>query len=298
MFSEILNPKEYKALTVLAPWKSMLAIIAEWTLIIAAIALHRHFPVWYVYFPVWLIISTRLYAMYSLLHDAIHFSISRSKWLNDVVGQLFLGVPLFISLKEMRKVHLAHHKYLQTAKDPEMKHLQYDEFQFPKTRFQLFKLGLFDLTGLNFLYYKLQYIVQLLLHLNRKNSTGLFRLLMMAAAVFAAYQAGILSGLLLYWIIPYATLYQLLNRIRLSTEHFNLHPQNHYKTRSVISSLPEKLFLSPYNLGYHLEHHLFPGVPFYNLPELHEQLSRQPQYSSDVVMQKSYLYVLKDLIKR
>ena len=25
----------------------------------------------------------------------------------------------------------------------------------------------------------------------------------------------------------------------------------------------------PHNINYHLEHHLFPGVPFYNLPKLH-----------------------------
>ena len=31
------------------------------------------------------------------------------------------------------------------------------------------------------------------------------------------------------------------------------------------------------NIGYHIEHHWYPSVPFYNLPQLHARLAAQPE---------------------
>ena len=102
---------------------------------------------------------------------------------------------------------------------------------------------------------------------------------------------------MLYWLIPYATIYQLLNRIRLSTEHFNIDELNKFKTRSVIPTFIEKCIFIPYNLGYHLEHHLYPGIPFYNLPKLHNILIKESDYKKNAIIQSSYTKVLKDFIK-
>ena len=34
----------------------------------------------------------------------------------------------------------------------------------------------------------------------------------------------------------------------------------------------------PHNVGLHLDHHIFPSVPFYNLKKLHEILLKDPAY--------------------
>jgi fatty acid desaturase len=49
-------------------------------------------------------------------------------------------------------------------------------------------------------------------------------------------------------------------------------------TRSVMPYFWERAFFAPHNVNYHLEHHLYPGVPFYNLPELHKALMQNPTY--------------------
>src|SRR5438445_11912 len=43
-------------------------------------------------------------------------------------------------------------------------------------------------------------------------------------------------------------------------------------------STPEKFLLAPHNVHYHVDHHLYPSVPYYNLPRLHAQLLAQPEY--------------------
>ena len=292
--SMLVSGNDLRTLSTLTPWKSIFAIFSEWLLIIGCILIHKLFPNFLVYIAVWFVIATRLYAMYSLIHDAIHYSISRNKVLNDIIAQVFLGFPLLISLKSMRENHLAHHKFLQTDQDPEMKHLKYKEFHFPASKTQLVKLFLLDITGINFVYYKILKIYNLIFHFNKIN---FFNILLFVSVFAAAYYLGFAKDVLLYWLIPYATFYQVLNRIRLSTEHFNIDESNSFRTRSVVASFFERLIFTPYNLGYHLEHHLYPSIPFYNLPKLHSLLLNNEAYKNEAIIESSYKDVLKDFIK-
>jgi fatty acid desaturase len=122
-------------------------------------------------------------------------------------------------------------------------------------------------------------------------------MLLLVSLFAAAYYLGFAKDVLLYWLIPYATFYQLLNRIRLSTEHFNIDESNSFRTRSVVASFLETLIFTPYNLGYHLEHHLYPSIPFYNLPKLHSLLLNNEAYKNEAIIESSYKDVLKDFIK-
>lgn len=293
----LIDVSEIRVLSILQPWKSIAAILLEWWLIICCVCTHKIYPSSWVYLIVWLVISTRLYALYSLIHEAIHFSITRNKKWNDVIGQFFLGFPLLISLSTMRKAHLAHHKYLQTELDPEMKHLDYKEFQFPKTKMQLVKLFLLDISGVNFVYYKLLKLVNILRHISSIKFNDVFDLMLLGIYFLVAYKFNFVDDLILYWLIPFATLYQLLNRIRLSTEHFNIDSHNNLKTRSVIPSFVERCIFTPYNLGYHTEHHLYPGVPFYNLPKLNQALIKQTDFLKSSIIKHSYIDVFKDFTK-
>ena len=45
-------------------------------------------------------------------------------------------------------------------------------------------------------------------------------------------------------------------------------------TRTTRAGFVERLFIAPYYVNYHLEHHLLFYVPCYNLPRVHEILSR------------------------
>lgn len=289
-----------RKLSMLSSRKSMGTIAFEWILIAGAIMIHQLYAHPAVYLLTWVIIGTRLYALYSLSHDGIHYLLVKDKTVNDMITTVFLAFPIFISVRHMRKSHFDHHKYLQTAADPEIGHLAYREFQFPKSKSELFLILLLDITGVNFLYYKVLRFKRLLaahggpsevdwgLAVNRLAYVVLFGVMI---------YLGLARELLLYWIVPYITLYQVLNRIRLSTEHFNLDGENEMNTRTVVPTMAERFLLAPHNLSYHREHHLFPGVPFYNLPMLHQALLDQRDSADRPVLETNYLQVLKKCIK-
>ena len=78
----------------------------------------------------------------------------------------------------------------------------------------------------------------------------------------------------LYWLVPYCTLTQVFFRIRGAIEHGNVpDPENPYQqTRTYFIPPVLGFFFAPKYVNYHLEHHLYPSIPFYNLPRMHAAL--------------------------
>jgi hypothetical protein len=80
------------------------------------------------------------------------------------------------------------------------------------------------------------------------------------------------------WLIPMLIINTLVN-IRGMSQHTLLEEASDdiRGTRSILTSRVVAFFMC--NENYHLEHHLYPGVPWYNLPALHratkEELSRR-----------------------
>lgn len=77
-------------------------------------------------------------------------------------------------------------------------------------------------------------------------------------------------------------------------EHFGIPEQALQSTRATYASFIERLFLSPHNVGYHLDHHLFPSVPAHRLPELHEDLLEIAEFRQSAHRSSSYFHVLKE----
>ena len=63
-------------------------------------------------------------------------------------------------------------------------------------------------------------------------------------------------------------------------------------TRTTHAGFFERLFIAPYYVNYHLEHHLLFYVPCYNLPRVHEILSRSP-LAARMEVQPNYAAVLR-----
>ena len=78
----------------------------------------------------------------------------------------------------------------------------------------------------------------------------------------------------LLWLVPLATWYQLVSRIRNIAEHAVV-PDNDdplRNTRTTRANSLERLLVAPYWVNYHLEHHLFMFVPCWRLPAAHRAL--------------------------
>lgn len=235
------------------------------------------------------VIASRQHALMVLTHEGIHKRLSRSLRLNDWLARLTMAYPVWISLAKWRFIHLYHHQYTHTAEDPDRAIYA----RYPLTSKKLLHLLLRDLCGLNVIA-TLKYFIDIPL------LTPAFNRRFLGETRAAQYQHGadmraftLFWGLLvtgavcygdsrvwlwfaLYWLVPYCTVTQIFFRIRGAIEHGNVpEPQNPYRQTRTYTMLPLLgCFFSPKQVNFHLEHHLYPSVPFYNLPKLHALLGQ------------------------
>jgi fatty acid desaturase len=99
-------------------------------------------------------------------------------------------------------------------------------------------------------------------------------------AVLHAFGEGLLYAM---WPAAYLTSYMLIARLRQVAEHgavpdlFDLDPR--MNTRTTLVRWWEKLFVAPFHLNYHLEHHFQANVPCYHLPAFHHFLESKGIYA-------------------
>jgi fatty acid desaturase len=106
-------------------------------------------------------------------------------------------------------------------------------------------------------------------------------------------------ALFLYWIVPFCTWHIAAQYIRLICEHSAVaSDQEEYAiTRTTIPTWPESIFLLPCNVGYHLEHHWYPSVPFYHLQQLHQALMERRGFRVHAVIKHSVFASLGDCVR-
>jgi fatty acid desaturase len=74
-----------------------------------------------------------------------------------------------------------------------------------------------------------------------------------------------------FHLLPLATIYPAIIRLRSTVEHSfpigytTSDPEQSWVTRSTHAGWLERFIIAPLNGHYHFEHHLLPGVPYYNL---------------------------------
>jgi fatty acid desaturase len=99
-------------------------------------------------------------------------------------------------------------------------------------------------------------------------------LLVQAVLLAAAIAAGHWWLYPLFWLAPYLTVWRVINRLRSIAEHGGMQRSRDKRqtTHSVRQRALARFLLVPYNIGWHLAHHVDSGVPFRNLPALHREL--------------------------
>jgi fatty acid desaturase len=115
------------------------------------------------------------------------------------------------------------------------------------------------------------------------------------AVMFAGLAAaGVWWAYPLLWLLPLVTWMMVITRIRNIAEHAvvpdSADPLRN--TRTTRANLLERLFIAPYYVNYHLEHHLLFYVPCYNLPRVHRILSAS-SHAERMEVQPNYAAVLR-----
>lgn len=303
---ERLPPSKIKELSVLDPASALAATAGEWVSIAAAIALCSYF--WHpaLYLITVMFVGARQHALIIMGHDASHYRYLPSRWQNELFGNLFLMWPVFASVEAFRKFHGPHHQYTNLPNDGN-RHIWYTHdaagelepgWKFPKTRLGLALVLLrraFFLTGL---FWIVRGLVGTSLipspHWMLAAKLALYGSVAGALTYFGAWYA-----FLLFWIVPYCTWHIAIQYARLICEHSAVESEEeeYAITRTTIPTWLESIFILPCNVGYHIEHHWYPSVPFYRLPELHQQLMAREGFRRKAVVKRSVLASLGECVK-
>ena len=134
----------------------------------------------------------------------------------------------------------------------------------------------------------------------RKWAIHLFETLLKIACYWAllvwAQKHGVLGKTLEVWLVP-VFIFSLFNSIRFIAEHYET-PWNQGQllgSRTVTSNPLHSFFWN--NINWHIGHHIYPSVPWYNLIELHD-LMKPAIAAEGAIVEKSYTGVfLRALVR-
>ncbi len=257
--------------------KGVTLILWNYALIALAIGLSVTFENVFVYFLAVLIIAGRQHGLLSLLHEATHGLLFEKKEVNHFMANFFCILPLGNTFNTFTRSHLAHHKFLNTQRDPEWYKKTLMGWVFPKNFLGLLKLAFMEAIIRNTRGRILKFYN---IFFGKENDlqTRLFFGAYYAILFGIVSYAGIWSEFALYWLIPYLVVLPYISFTRSLAEHFGLtYISELQSSRNVRATVLNQLFI-PHHTGYHLTHHLFPSVPCYNLKGVTAFLEKHPSF--------------------
>jgi len=231
------------------------------------------FAVWagpWSWVPIFLLMGRAHAQFASLMHEAAHRLLLRNKRANDIVGRWLIGYPAFTNTDAYRRVHMAHHREEFGPDEPDIPLYANYPISTASFRRKLTRDAL-GRTGLRLLRDQLAGITSRVAVVRR---TLLKILTVQAVLIAVAIVLGYWWVYPLFWLAPYLTVWRVINRLRSIAEHGGLTASKDRRvaTHSVTQHWLARFFLVPYNIGYHLAHHVDAGVPFRNLPRYHRLL--------------------------
>jgi fatty acid desaturase len=258
-------------------WKHLLYAGRQFGLVAACSVALWHITNPLVWIPIAVLQGFTFFNMTVLLHDAVHHSIfqkRREGW-NRALG-LAYAITSGISASQFTRWHLDHHDNLGSSEDDPKRH-----WLSPKRNARWYKL-LYCTFVLIPLYFRAaaseaaSYPVELKRRIMRERLTTMAVQLSVMAALFYFGGAGWNSPAVRVQIFPYFVIFPIAFTMNRLGQHYNIDPTNPLKWSTLMKASHFWDFLFVYS-NYHLEHHYFPSVPFYNLRKLHMRL--RPLYA-------------------
>ena len=232
----------------------------------------------------WLLITLPVYAallifLFAPLHETIHFTVFRTRWLNNLVAAP-IGFLLLIPFQAFRVFHYVHHRHTQNPElDPELLEMK-----------PLHQKYWWYLSGLPTWWQSLQSIWRQATigvsesYIDERHHATVIkeaRIHLAGYALLLLWSLLFSSGFLWwFWVLP-ALIGQPLLRLYLLAEHSGCdYSDNMLENSRTTYTLPWVNFLA-WNMPYHAEHHYLASVPFHALPALHAYTGQQVKYRGD-----------------
>ncbi len=220
-----------------------------------------------------------------LLHDGLHGLLVINPRLNHLFSFL-VGLPVMLSATAYHATHVNHHYELGRKLDygTYSQHLKNPSLIWIAYFVQLFLGTIVYIVFIPYLAFRVA-----------SRRARVFIILEYAAIMvsyFFLFRMVPLNTLMMYWFYP-IVLSIVLTNIRGVASHALGDTENIYLSSRTVTSSKWVSFLFLHE-NYHLEHHLFPSVPSYNLSKMHELVwSRLPE----AIYSRSYAQFLLGLFK-
>ncbi len=267
---------EIRALLGARPMTFAREAILAWAVILAAIATATLMDSAWVSLLAMILIATRLNVLALLVHEQVHSLGFRGRF-GDLIVNLIAAYPMGTSVEGYANVHLAHHKFYFTERDPDVLRKSGPEWTFPMPASRLIGLFLRDLSGLS--------AVQMVRgkqgtngpQFKRSHPTpGWVRIAFYALLILLLSITGSWIGFLLFWVVPLLMLFPVIVRLGAMCEHVYVRGASLTETTPLI--IPrwwEKLLLPNLNFTLHSYHHFYPGIACSNLSKVHAIFERE-----------------------
>ncbi|MET0909832.1 MAG: fatty acid desaturase [Ilumatobacteraceae bacterium] len=239
------------------------ALLQSFGVVIAAAWINT----WWSYLVAFVLMTRGHVLLNILAHEAAHRLLFTNRKLNDNVGRWLLAYPTFQAMLVYRRVHFAHHRDEMGPDEPDLGLYA----GYPITKASWHRKLRRDAFG----------------NSASKNFKSMFRAArskQKEALQMFAVQGVMLGASLVFmrplayvvWVLSWATLWKVSNRLRSIAEHGGMvrSKDRRMTTHVIRQSRLARFWMVPYNTGWHLAHHVDMGVPWRNLPRLHDELVR------------------------
>lgn len=288
---DLFSREEISELTARSDARGAWAVAWVWLTIGATFAILAAWPNVLTFVGAVVVLGGRQLALAILGHEAAHRTLFRTPWLNDGLADWLCARPVWQDIPRYREHHFRHHMHTGTDRDPDTSLVT----PFPTTRRSLVKKALRDLTGQTGLR---RLAAQVLMDIGvfgytvaatvehrprdgrrwtdyaREGVQNLWRVAVANLVLWAVLAACGIGWTYIAWVVAWLTTFSLFIRIRSIAEHACTErvPDMFRNTRTTRAGWIARATVAPFNVNYHLEHHVMASVPFFRLPRLHALL--------------------------
>ena len=245
-------------------------LLQSYGVVIAAAVVHT----WWAYLAAFVLMARGHVCLNILGHEAAHRLLFSNRRANDWVGR-FLAYSSYQAMLAYRRAHFAHHRDEMGPNEPDAS--LYAGYPVPADSWRR-KLRR-DATGVsaakNF---------RVLFGAIRKRRSEALQILALHVVLIGASVVFMRPLAYVVWIASWSTLWRVSNRLRSIAEHGGMmRSDDRRETTHVIrQSLLARYWMVPYHTGWHLAHHVDMGVPWRNLPRLHDELVASGWVTPDI----------------
>jgi fatty acid desaturase len=271
--------------------RNALSVASVWLQTIGLMVLAVWLDNVFVWFAVFLLMGRAHAQFAALMHEAAHRLLFRNRKVNDWVGRWLLAYPSFTPIDLYRRGHMAHHREEFGPDEPDIPLYR----GYPISSASLRRKLVRDATGQTG--WKLfRGLVRAVREPGAAGTQARRIVVVQLVLIAISIAVGHPWVYWLLWFAPYLTVWRVINRLRAIAEHGGMQRSRDRRetTHTVKQSWVARFVLVPFNIGWHLAHHVDSGVPMRNLPAFHAEL-RRAGYVNDTLERPSYLALWRAL---